>query len=113
MAILQREKGAMQMFKETTGLQMVYRLRDDGLEEVLGEAVVSESAGEVRLHGIFVRQGHRGTGYGGALMHAVLGDVENRRVTLCTGFGNIGFFKRFGFVVTEVSESLVSMERNP
>ena len=103
----------MQMVKETSGLQTVYRLRNDEPDEVLGEAVVSESTREVRLHGIFVRQEHRGRGYGDALMHAVLNDGENRRVTLCTGFGNIGFFERFGFVVTDVDESLVSMERNP
>ena len=103
----------MQLLKETSGLQTVYRLRNDELDEVLGEAVFSESACEVRLHGVFVRREYRGRGYGGALMHAVLGDGENRRVTLCTGFGNVGFFERFGFVVTEVNESLVSMERNP
>jgi len=103
----------MQVHKETSGLQTVYRLRNDQLDEVLGEAVISETESEVRLHGIFVRQEYRGRGYGGALMHAVLSDGENRRVTLCTGFGNIGFFQRFGFVVTEADESLVSMERNP
>jgi len=103
----------MQVLKETSGLQTVYRLRNDELDDVIGEAVVSESECAVRLHGIFVRQEHRGRGYGDALMHAVLNDGENRRVTLCTGFGNIGFFERFGFVVTEVGESLVSMERNP
>ena len=103
----------MQMLKETTGLQTVYRLRSNELDEVLGEAVVSESVCEVRLHGIFVSPEYRGRGYGVALMQAVLSDGENRRVTLCTGFGNIGFFERFGFVVTEVGESLVSMERNP
>jgi len=107
------EKGAMQVLKETSGSQTVYRLRHDELDEVLGEAVVSESVGEFRLHGIFVRQGHRGRGYGGVLMQAVLRDGEDRRVTLCTGFGNIRFFERFGFVVTEVGESLVSMERSP
>ena len=108
-----REKGAMQVLKETNGLQTVYRLRNDELDEVLGEAVVSESASEVRLHGVFVRQEYRGHGYGGALVQAVLAEGEDRRVTLCTGLGNIGFFERFGFVVTEVGESLVSMERNP
>jgi len=107
------ENSAMQMLKETSGLQIVYRLRNDEPDEVIGEAVVSEFAGEVRLHGIFVRQEYRRRGYGGALMHAVLRDGENRRVTLCTGFGNVGFFERFGFAVTEVGESLVSMERNP
>lgn len=104
---------AMQMLKETSDSQIVYRLRSSELDEVIGEAVVSGSAFEVRLHGIFVRQNFRGRGYGGVLMHAVLNYGEDRRVTLCTGLGNIGFFERFGFVVTEVGESLVSMERTP
>jgi len=103
----------VQVLKETSGLQTVYRLRNDELGELIGEAVVSESTSEVRLHGIFVMQQYRGRGHGGALMQAVLSDGENRKVTLCTGFGNIGFFERFGFLVTEVSDSLVSMERNP
>jgi len=30
---------------------------------------------------------------------------------LCTGLGNVSFFKRYGFEVTEVGDSLVSMER--
>jgi len=107
------ENSAMQVLKETNGLQTVYCLRSDESDEVLGEAVVSELADEVRLHGVFVRQDYRGRGYGDALMQAVLRHGEGRRVTLCTGFGNIRFFERFGFVVTEVGESLVSMERNP
>jgi hypothetical protein len=32
-------------------------------------------------------------------------------ITLCTGLGNIAFFRLFGFEVTDVGESLVSMQR--
>jgi len=101
----------MQMIKETSGLQTVYRLRDEALGEVLGEAVVSESAGEIRLHGIFVNPAHRGRGYGTTLMETVLSLGTDKLVTLCTGLGNIAFFKRFGFDVAEIGESLVSMEK--
>jgi len=81
------------------------------LDEVVGEAVISEAAGEVRLHGIFVKPEHRGKGYGTTLMEAVLSIGEAKMITLCTGLGNIPFFRRFGFEVTEVGDSLVSMEK--
>lgn len=101
----------LQILRETQGLQTVYRLRDNELDEVLGEAVISESENEIRLHGIFVRPEHRGRGYGEALMQAVLSYSEAKLLTLCTGLGNVPFFKRFGFEVTTVGDSLVSMER--
>ena len=103
----------MLMLKETVGLQTVYRLRDEALDEVLGEVVVSESASEIRLHGIFVKPEHRGRGNGKALMESVLSLGEAKLITLCTGVGNILFFKRFGFEVTEIGDSLVSMEKQP
>jgi GNAT superfamily N-acetyltransferase len=92
-------------------LQTVYRLRDDDLGDVLGEAVISESENEVRLHGIFVKPEYRGRGYGRNLMEAVLSLGEAKLITLCTGWGNVPFFKRFGFEVTEVGDSLISMEK--
>jgi len=105
------ENDVLQILRETQGLQTVYRLRDDDLGEVLGEAVISESENEVRLHGIFVKPGYRGRGFGEALMQAVLSCGEAKLLTLCTGLGNVSFFKRFGFEVTEVGDSLVFMER--
>jgi len=101
----------LQILRETQGLQTVYRLRDDALGEVLGEAVASISESGVRLHGIFVKPEYRGRGHGRSLMEAVLSLGEARSITLCTGLGNIAFFQRFGFEVTEVGDSLVSMER--
>jgi len=101
----------LQILRESQGLQTVYRLKTDELDEVLGEAVVSESENEIRLHGIFVKPEHRGRGYGEALMKAVLSYGEAKLVTLCTGLGNISFFKRYGFEVTGVGGSLISMER--
>jgi len=101
----------MQILKETQGPQTVYRLRDDNLGEVLGEAVISKFENEIRLHGIFVKPAYRGKGYGQTLMQAVLSYDETKLTTLCTGLGNVAFFERFGFVVTEVGDSLVSMEK--
>lgn len=101
----------MRLVKETSWLQTVYRLRDETIDEVLGEAVVSETDNEIRLHGIFVKKEHRGKGCGRALMEAVLSLAEGRLITLCTGLGNIAFFEQFGFEATEVSDSLVFMER--
>ena len=103
----------MQIQKENQGTQTVYRLTDDELNDMLGEAVVSENESGIRLHGIFVRPELRGRGYGRSLMEAVLSLSEIKTVTLCTGLGNISFFKLFGFEVTEVGESLVTMERQP
>jgi len=105
------ENDALQILKETQGLQTVYKLRDDDLGEVLGEAVISEFENEIRLHGIFVKPERRGRGYGEALMQAVLSFSEAKLLTLCTGLGNVSFFKRYGFEVTQVGDSLVSMER--
>lgn len=104
---------AMQITRETEGLHTIYRMRDETSEEPLGEAVVSESKEEIRLHGIFVKPDHRGKGYGRTLMEAVLSLGEARRVTLCTGLGNVSFFTQFGFEVTAIGESLVSMEKQP
>jgi len=101
----------MQVSRETVGLQTVFRLRDEALDDVLGEAVLSESAVEIRLHGIFVKPEHRGRGYGTTLMESVLSLGEFKLITLCTGLGNIAFFKRFGFEVTEIGETLISMEK--
>ena len=101
----------MQILRETQGPQTVYRLKDDIIGEVLGEAVISEFENEIRLHGIFVKPAYRGKGHGQTLMQTVLSYDETKITTLCTGLGNIAFFERFGFVVTEAGESLVSMER--
>ncbi len=103
----------MQIQKESQGMQTVYKLTDGELGNMLGEAVVSESESQIRLHGIFVKPEHRGRGYGRSLMEAVLSLGEIKTVTLCTGLGNIAFFKLFGFEVTEVGESLVTMEKQP
>jgi len=103
----------LQIQKETQGLQTVYRLIDTELDEVLGEAVVSEHESEIRLHGVFVKPQHRRRGYGRNLMEAVLSLGETKAVTLCTGLGNIAFFKMFGFQVAEIGESLVTMHRQP
>jgi len=101
----------MQISKDTVGLHTVYRLRDETLDEVIGEAVVSESEVEVRLHGIFVKPEHRGRGHAKSLMESVLSLGETKPITLCTGLGNIAFFKQFGFEVTEIGETLVHMQK--
>jgi GNAT superfamily N-acetyltransferase len=103
----------LQIQKDGKGTQTVYRLTDDILGEVLGEAVVSESEDEIRLHGIFVKPQHRGRGYARSLMEAVLTLDETKMITLCTGLGNIAFFRQFGFEVTDVGDSLVSMQKQP
>ncbi len=104
---------ALQILRECQGLNAVYLLKTDELDEVLGEAVVSESEKEIRLHEIFVKPEHRGKGYGEALIKAVLSYGDAKLVTLCTGLGNIPFFERYGFEVTHVGDSLISMERRP
>lgn len=103
----------MRILKETRGLQTIYKLLGVRLDEALGEAVVSEIENELRLHGIFVKSRFRGRGYGRLIMNAVLMGTRAKRVTLCTGLGNIAFFKRFGFEVTDIGDSLVSMEKKP
>lgn len=105
------ENNSMQILKETSGPQTIYKLKDAELDEALGEAVVSEVESEFRLHGIFVKPEFRGKGYGKLIMDAVLREAQTKRVTLCTGFGNIAFFKRFGFEVVDIEDSLVSMEK--
>jgi len=107
------ETKALQIKKQTQGVQTVYTLAEEELGEVLGEAVVSEYEDEIRLHGIFVKPEHRRKGYGRSLMEAVLSLGETKPITLCTGLGNIAFFRLFGFEVAEVGESLVSMQKHP
>lgn len=102
----------MQILRKTSGLQIIYRLKDAELDEALGEAVVSETENEFRLHGIFVKPKFRGKGCGELIMNTVLREARTKRVTLCTGLGNIAFFKRFGFEVTDVGDSLISMEKS-
>jgi GNAT superfamily N-acetyltransferase len=101
------------MITKIEGLHTICRLIDETSAEPLGEAVVSELTEEIRLHGIFVKPDQRGKGYGRTLMEAVLSLGEARRVTLCTGLGNVSFFRQFGFEVTEIGESLVSMIKQP
>lgn len=103
----------MHIQKQNQGMQIVYRLTDDELDEVLGEATVSEKESEIRLHGIFVKPGHRGKGHARSLMEAVLSLDQAKTVTLCTGLGNIAFFRLFGFEVSDVGESLVTMQKKP
>ncbi len=105
------ENQGMQILKETSGPQIIYRLKDPGVDEALGEAVVSKSENEFRLHGIFVKPKFRGKGCGKLIMNAILKEAQTKRVSLCTGLGNIAFFKRFGFEITEIGDSLVSMEK--
>jgi GNAT superfamily N-acetyltransferase len=104
---------ALQILREYQGLNQVFLLKTYELDEVLGEAVFSESENEIRLHEIFVKPEHRGKGYGEALIKAVLSYGEAKLVTLCTGLGNIPFFERYGFEVKYVGDSLISMERRP
>ena len=103
----------MRMLKETSGSQTIYKLKGAEIDEALGEAVISEIHNELRLHGIFVKPKFRGKGYGKLIMNAVLREAQTKRVTLSTGLGNIPFFKRFGFKVIDVGDSLVSMEKKP
>jgi len=102
----------MQILKETSGLQTVYRLVDGSeVGHTLGQAVISETPEGIRLHTIYVRAEHRRKGFGDALMRVILG--ETKPITLCTGFGNVSFFRRYDFEVTEITESLVFMKRMP
>ncbi len=111
--ILAMEKVHLQIQEDDIGTQTVYRLTDDILGDVLGEAVISECEDEIRLHGIFVKPEHRGRGYARSLMEAVLTFDQSKMITLCTGLGNIAFFRLFGFEVTDVGDSLISMQRKP
>jgi GNAT superfamily N-acetyltransferase len=102
----------MQILKKTIGLQTVYRLIDSiGVGDTLGQAVVSETPNGIRLHTIYVRAKHRRKGFGDALMKVILG--ERKPITLCTGFGNVSFFKRYAFEITKTNESLVFMKCVP
>lgn len=103
----------MQVFRETSGPHTIYKLKGAELDDALGEAVVSEVHDEFRLHAISVKPEFRGKGYGRLIMNAVLKEAQTKRVTLCTGLGNITFFKRFGFEIINVKESLVFMEKIP
>jgi GNAT superfamily N-acetyltransferase len=87
----------MHLLKETDGSQTIYRLKDAELDDTLGEAVVSEGENELRLHGIFVKPRFRGRGYGRIIMNAILGEACTKRVTLCTGLGNIWIFQAIRF----------------
>jgi predicted N-acetyltransferase YhbS len=107
------EACALQVTKNHSGLHTICSLRDDVIDEVLGEAVISEEVDAVRLHGIFVKPEHRGKGHGTSLMETVLSLGDGKTITLCTGLGNVSFFRRFGFEVTEIGDSLVSMEKLP
>jgi len=103
----------MPIAKETLGQQTLYRLIDQRLGQTLGKATISETAEGIRLHTIYVEPEHRGKGYGDTLMRTLLEEVKDRPVTLCTGFGNVPFFKRYDFEVKEIGESLIFMERKP
>jgi len=107
------ERRGMPISKETLGHQTLYRLIDPRLGHILGRATISETSDGIRLHTIYVEPEHRGKGYGDTLMRTILGGVKDKAVTLCTGFGNVPFFKRYDFEVTETGESLVFMERKP
>jgi len=100
----------MQIVKEPRGHQTLYQLVDK-LDCILGRAITSETAEEVRLHEIYVKPEHRGKGYGSTLMQAILNRDKTKLITLCTGFTNIPFFKRHNFEVTGNSDSLVFMSR--
>ena len=103
----------MPIAKDTLGHQTLYRLIDPMLGQTLGKATISETAEEIRLHTIYVEPEHRGKGCGDALMKTLLDGVKDKPVTLCTCYGNVPFFQRYNFEVTEIGESLVSMERKP
>ena len=103
----------MQLLRENQATHTICRLTDDESDETLGEAIFSESTDEIRLHGIFVKPEHRGKGHGTTLIEAVISLGDTRTITLCTGLGNVSFFKRFGFEVTDTADSLVSMEKSP
>jgi predicted N-acetyltransferase YhbS len=103
----------MQMLRETSGTQTIYKLKDAEIDEALGEAVISEIHNEFRLHGIFVKPKFRGKGYGKLIMNTILIEAQTKPVTLCTGLGNIAFFKQFGFEIIDIGDSLVSMEKKP
>jgi len=75
--------------------------------------VISENDGEVRFHTLYVEPKYRGRGYGKALMKTVLSDSEAKLVTLCTGLGNVSFFKKYDFEIAETTDSLVFMKRKP
>ena len=101
----------MQIVKETSGCQTLYRLIDGEVDQPLGRAVISENDGQVRFHTLYVEPGWRGRGYGKALMKAVLREGGDKIISLCTGFGNVPFFERYGFEITEATDTLVFMKR--
>jgi len=101
----------MQIVKETSGCQTLYRLTNEEVDYTLGRAVISENDGEVRFHTLYVEPKYRGRGYGKALMKAVLSETGAKLVTLCTGWGNVPFFKKYDFEIAETTDSLVFMKR--
>jgi len=101
----------MQIVKETSGCQTLYRLTDEEVDYTLGRTVVSENDGEVRFHTLYVEPKYRGRGYGKALIKAVLSEAGAKLITLCTGWGNVHFFKKYDFEITETTDSLVFMKR--
>ena len=110
LAIFKKESHAVQVVKQACGGHTLYRLMDD-VGYMLGRAVTSETAREVRLHEIYVQPEHRSRGYGNALMQVILSVGVTKLVTLCTGLTNISFFKRQEFEVTGTNDSLVFMSR--
>jgi len=101
----------MQIVKETSGCQTLYLLTDEKVDHALGRAVISENDGEVRFHMLYVEPKYRGRGYGKALMKAVLSEAGSKLVTLCTGWVNVPFFKKYDFETTETTDSLAFMKR--
>jgi len=101
----------MKVVKETRGHHTLYRLLSDRVDQNLGEAIVSKDVYGIRLHSIFVEPEHRGKGFGSFLMKALLEEAKAKPITLCTGFGNVPFFRKHNFEVTETRESLVFMRR--
>lgn len=104
----------MEIFKRTREGQTLYILSDSDSEDV-GRVAISVFSDVIRVHTLFVKPEYRDKGYGKALMEAVLRDYPEKRISLCTGLGNIEFFERFNFKVCEEapSDSLFEMTREP
>ena len=104
----------MEIFKRTREGQTLYILSDSDSEDV-GRVVISVFSDVIRVHTLFVKPEYRDKGYGKALIEAVLRDYPEKRISLCTGLGNIEFFERLNFKVCEEapSDSLFEMTREP